>query len=195
VKKCSTLHGDPGRFEWTGSKIGYRLQEKTGEIILHWKCPLFPPLLCLGIALFLLAPSFFILQAIWMDIQGPARSLWYFPVMNLILLGIGVYLLSLRRQVVFDSNARSVRFTKLSLAGVERLEVGFEDIVQARIAPDRVKIGYIVAAEKEGYPIPALRLVLGSDHTVLVERGRKTRLIDIGRKISGQIGCPVLVSD
>ncbi len=40
---------------------------------------------------------------------GPAGSLWYFPLMNLVLFGIAIFLVTQRRTIVFDSSAKSVR--------------------------------------------------------------------------------------
>jgi hypothetical protein len=191
------LKGDPARFEWRGSRIGHRVEEKDGGIVLTWKCPLFPSLLCLGIALLLLFPSFFVVKGIWLRASGPAASLWYFPAMNLVLLGIGIYLLSLRRQVVFKRMEKGIRFTRLSLFDTEILLMGFHEVARAEVATDLVRIGFMLigGGDKEGYPIPALRLVLRGGHTVLVERGRKATVVELGGKISRVVGCPLVISD
>lgn len=57
-----------------------------------------------------------IIQALrWHGFVGPAGSLWYFPVMNLILLGISFYLMSQKRTVGIDNAARTVTLTRQSL--------------------------------------------------------------------------------
>ena len=101
-----TLEGNPIAFEWRGSRIGHHAQEKAGVITLEWRCPLFPPLLCIGIALLLSFPSFFIAKAIWLSQASPALSLWYFPTMNLVLFAIGIHLLSLRRKEIGRASCR-----------------------------------------------------------------------------------------
>ena len=46
---------------------------------------------------------------------GAAGSLWYFPLMNLILFGISLYLLSQKRTIIIDNSAQQVTLKKRSL--------------------------------------------------------------------------------
>ena len=82
--------GDPQEFEAIGNRLGFRPVEETPrKLLLRWQGARFPAFLCLGIAILLLFVSVPIVEALRLrGFVGPAGSLWYFPLMNLILFGI-----------------------------------------------------------------------------------------------------------
>ncbi|HEU4346088.1 MAG TPA: hypothetical protein VFU31_31445, partial [Candidatus Binatia bacterium] len=100
-----TTQGNPAEFEAIGNRLGFRVIDDSNQcLVLTWKGPRFPAFLCLGIAFVLLAISIPILEALRLrGFIGPAGSLWYFPVMNLILFCIALFLLSQKRTIVFDN--------------------------------------------------------------------------------------------
>ena len=122
--------GTAGDFEAIGSRLGFRMVEDTPDrLCLIWQGPRFPAFLCLGIALLLLGVSVPIAQAI--DLRGfigPAGSLWYFPLMNLILFGISLYLLSQKRRIVIDNAKQELSLTRRTLFRTVRLSIGYEKI-------------------------------------------------------------------
>ena len=124
-------------------------------------------------------------------------SLWYFPMMNLVLLGIGIYLLSLRRQIVFEKNTKLIMFEKIDLFRRPTLRLRFDEVKRAEVALDLVQVGFTLMGktDNEGYPIPAIRLVLHSGKTLLVERGKKNRVVELGEKISRVVDCPFSVAE
>jgi len=85
--------GDPSQFEAIGNRLGFRVVEQSADKLkLYWQGPRFPAFLCLGIALMLLVVSIPIVQALLLrGFIGPAGSLWYFPLMNLVLFGIAFF--------------------------------------------------------------------------------------------------------
>ena len=99
------MEGNPAQFEAIGNRLGFRVAEESDrELCLVWQGPRFPAFLCLGIALLLLSVSLPILYAIYLNgFVGAAGSLWYFPLMNLILFGISFYLLSQKRTIIIDN--------------------------------------------------------------------------------------------
>ena len=80
------MEGNPVEFEALGNRLGFIIaKEEEQRLELTWRGPRFPAYLCLGIALLLLCVSLPIVEAIRLrGFIGPAASLWYFPVMNLI---------------------------------------------------------------------------------------------------------------
>src|SRR5688500_4978018 len=108
------MQGNPAEFEAIGNRLGFRVVEDSPKsLTLVWKGPRFPAFLCLGIALLLLFVSVPIAQAIYISgFASRAASLWYFPLMNLVLFGIAVYLLAQQRTIVIDSAARTVSLRK-----------------------------------------------------------------------------------
>src|SRR5215831_6439396 len=104
------MQGNPAEFEALGNRLGFRIIEETSEKLrLVWQGARFPAFLCLGIAVALLFISVPIVQAIrFRGLVGPAGSMWYFPLMNLILFGIAVYLLSQKRTIVIDASLKNM---------------------------------------------------------------------------------------
>ncbi|MGH7816998.1 MAG: hypothetical protein ACREOR_06380, partial [Candidatus Binatia bacterium] len=150
--------GDPAQFEAIGNRLGFRIVEETPDKLrLLWQGARFPAFLCLGIALLLLCVSVPIVQALLLrGFVGPAGSLWYFPVMNLVLFAISIFLLTQRRTIVIDSRARQVTLTRQSLYRSTVLSAGFEEISEIRLGIDEIESGLALggstAAEK--FPVP-----------------------------------------
>src|ERR1043166_6623922 len=88
------MQGQPSDFEAIGSRLGFRaVADDAAKLLLVWQGARFPAFLCLGIALGLGFVSVPIVEALRQrGFAGPAASLWYFPVMNLVLLGIAAFL-------------------------------------------------------------------------------------------------------
>ena len=110
------MTGDPLQFEAIGNRLGFRIVEESSDTLrLLWQGPRFPAFLCLGIALLLLFVSVPILQALQLrGFVGPAGSLWYFPLMNLVLFAISLFLLTQRRTIEFDSRSQNVELRRQS---------------------------------------------------------------------------------
>lgn len=187
--------GDPAKFEAIGNRLGFRVVEQTPERLrLLWQGPRFPAFLCLGIALLLLFVSVPIVQALHVrGFVGPAASLWYFPLMNLILFGIAIFLVTQRRVIEIDAAARQVSLLRRSFYRTIRLTAGFDEISAVKIAADQVYSGFALAGSTaaQTFPIPALRMIVASGASVLLDRGSVRRLKENGKLISERINKPL----
>jgi hypothetical protein len=183
--------GDPAKFEAIGNRLGFRVVEQTPERLrLLWQGPRFPAFLCLGIALLLLFVSVPIVQALHVrGFVGPAASLWYFPLMNLILFGIAIFLVTQRRVIEIDAAARQVSLLRRSFYRTIRLTAGFDEISAVKIAADQVYSGFALAGSTaaQTFPIPALRMIVASGASVLLDRGSVRRLKENGKLIAERI--------
>src|SRR5262249_10977666 len=175
--------------------LGFRIvEDDAAKLSLVWQGARFPAFLCLGIALALGFISVPIVEALRRrGFAGPAASLWYFPVMNLVLLGIAAFLLSVKRHIVVEKLSRPVTLTKRSLFRRVRLSVNYDEIAALRVAADQVYSGFALAGSSaaETYPVTSLRLVLKDNATVLMDRGGKKRLEELAARIAGIVGKPV----
>jgi hypothetical protein len=111
------MEGNPAEFEAIGSRLGFHVVDDNGRVLkLVWKGARFPAYLCVGIAVALLFISVPIVEAIRLrGFTGPASSLWYFPVMNLILFGISLYLVLMKRTIVCNDAMQQITLTKRGL--------------------------------------------------------------------------------
>lgn len=188
------MEGRPAQFEAIGSRLGFRVADQTPDrLLLVWQGTRFPAFLCLGIALALLFLSLPIAEAIFQKgFQIPAGSLWYFPVMNMILFGISLFLLSLKRTILLNHKERKAILEKRSLFRRTTLRIDYDEIEALRLATDQVYGGFAVAGSSaaERYPASSLRLVLKSGETVLVDRGGKRRLENLGKELSAFLEKP-----
>lgn len=191
------MEGNPVEFEALGNRLGFIIaKEEEQRIELTWRGPRFPAYLCLGIALLLLGVTLPIVEAIRLrGFIGPAASLWYFPVMNLILLGIAVYLLSQKRSIVIDGVSRNVTLTRRSAHRRILLTVDFVDIEKLKLGADQVYSGFAVAGSSaaQSFPASSLRLIIKGGASVLLDRGGRKRLEALGRKIGERINRPLEV--
>lgn len=189
------MEGNPAQFEAIGSRLGFRIDAEDREgIRLVWQGARFPAFLCLGIAVALLFLSLPILEAIRQrGLGGPAGPLWYFPLMNLILLGISLFLLSLRRSILFDHRQRQVVLQKRNLFRSTRLRLPYDEVAALRLGIDQVYGGFAVAGSSaaERYPVPSLRLVLKEGETVLLDRGSFRRLETLGKRLAALLAKPL----
>lgn len=189
------MEGNPSQFEAIGSRLGFRVDtEEPEKFSLIWRGARFPAFLCLGIATALLFLSVPILEAIRQrGLEGPAASLWYFPMMNLILLGISLFLLSLKRTILFDHKERQVVLRKRSLFHSTRLRVDYDEVAGLRLGTDEIYSGFAIAGSSaaQRYPVPSLRLVLKGGETVLLDRGGVKRLEALGKRLSDHMGKPL----
>ena len=189
------MEGDPSQFEVIGSRLGFRIDtDKQDKLSLVWQGVRFPAFLCLGIAMALLFLSVPIVEAIRQrGLEGPASSLWYFPVMNLILLGISVYLLSVKRTILLDSTEQQIVLCKRSIFRRTILCVSYDEVTSLRLGSDEVYSGFAIAGSTaaQTYPVPSLRLVLNGEKTVLLDRGGFKRLEALGKRLSDQMRKPL----
>ena len=189
------MEGHPSQFEAIGSRLGFRVAlEDQGQFVLAWHGARFPAFLCLGIALALSFISVPIVQALRQrGFVGPAASLWYFPLMNLILLGIAAFLFSIKRTIVIDKSRRRVTLKRRTLFRAVYLHIGFDEILSLRLAADEVYSGFAVAGSSaaQTYPVPSLRLVLRNDETVLLDRSGMKRLEGLARRLGEWIDKPL----
>jgi hypothetical protein len=186
-----SIEGKPADFEALGNRLGFSvIEDSPKRLYLKWRGPRFPAFLCLGIALLLLFVSIPITQAIyWGGFGSRAASLWYFPLMNLVLLGIAGYLLVQQRTIVVEGN-RSVRFSKRRLFGALSFYVSVDAIEGVKLGLDQVYSGFAVAGSSaaQSFPVPSLRLCLRDGETVLIDRGSARRLKELGTRIAQRLG-------
>lgn len=186
------MEGNPAELEAVGNRLGFRVETEDREkISLIWRGPRFPAFLCLGIAITLLFISVPIVEAIRQrGFTGPAASLWYFPMMNLILLGIAVFLISLRRTILFDHRQKRIILRKSNTLRSARLDLLYDEVMSLRLGADQVYSGFAVAGSSaaQSHPVPSLRLVLDNGETVLLDRGGQKRLEDMGERLSAALG-------
>jgi hypothetical protein len=191
------MEGNPTQFEAIGNRLGFRIDEETDkELRLVWQGPRFPAFLCLGIALLLLFISVPILYAIYLNgFVGAAGSLWYFPLMNVILFGISLYLLSQRRTIVIDNSAQQVTLKKRSLYQTTLLSVAYLEIKKLRLGVDQVYSGFAVAGSSsaQAFPVPSLRLFAMGGESILLDRGSLRRLEELGRRVGSRLNTPLEV--
>jgi hypothetical protein len=189
------MQGDPAQFEAIGNRLGFRVSEETGDrLCLVWRGPRFPACLCLGIALLLLFVSVPIAYAIHLNgFVGAAGSLWYFPIMNLILFGISLYLLSQKRTIIIDNSAQRITFQKRSLHHTTLLSITYRDIKKLSLGLDQVYSGFAVAGSSSAqtFPVPSLRLVALNGESILLDRGSLRRLEELGRLVSNRVAKPL----
>jgi len=187
--------GDPAQFEAIGNRLGFRVVEQTPrKLLLRWQGARFPAFLCLGIALLLLFVSVPIVEALRLrGFVGPAGSLWYFPVMNLILFGISVFLITQRRTIEVDSEARRMTLRRQSLYRTISFAASYEEISKLTLGVDQVYSGFAIGGSTaaQSFPIPALRLMLMSGDKVLLDRGSFRKLADLGKLVSERIIKPL----
>src|SRR5437899_12373672 len=134
------MNGQPVQFEAIGTRLGFSVAERTPKRLrLLWQGPRFPAFLCLGIALLLLFVSVPIVQALQLrGFVGPAAALWYFPLMNLVLFGISIYLITQRRMIVFDGTAHQLTLRRRSLYRSIMLRAPYGEIASVKLAVDQV---------------------------------------------------------
>jgi len=189
--------GDPSQFEAIGNRLGFGVVEETPEKLkLHWQGPRFPAFLCLGIALLLLFVSVPIVQALLLrGFVGPAGSLWYFPLMNLVLFGIAFFLLTQRRMIEVSSTSNELTLRRLSLYRSTTLKVSFDEIKHVSLSNDDVYSGFAIGGSTaaQSFPIPALRLIFSDGENVLLDRSSLRRLRDLGKLVSGRLAKPLEV--
>jgi hypothetical protein len=191
------MEGNPTQFEAIGSRLGFRVLEETDKkLSLVWQGPRFPAFLCLGIAVLLLSVSLPILYAIYLNgFVGAAGSLWYFPLMNLILFGISFYLLSQKRTIIIDNSAQQVTLKKRSLYQTTLLSVAYLEIKRLKLGVDQIYSGFAVAGSSaaQTFPVPSLRLFAQGGESILLDRGSLRRLEELGRRVSGRLNKPLEV--
>jgi hypothetical protein len=191
------MEGNPTQFEAIGNRLGFRVLEETDKkLSLVWQGPRFPAFLCLGIAVLLLSVSLPILYAIYLNgFVGAAGSLWYFPLMNLILFGISFYLLSQKRTIIIDNSAKQVTLKKRSLYQTTLLSVAYLEIKRLKLGVDQIYSGFAVAGSSaaQTFPVPSLRLFAMGGESILLDRGSLRRLEELGRRVSGRLNKPLEV--
>jgi hypothetical protein len=191
------MEGNPTQFEAIGNRLGFRVAEESDrELCLVWQGPRFPAFLCLGIALLLLSVSLPILYAIHLNgFVGAAGSLWYFPLMNLILFGISLYLLSQKRTIIIDNSAQQVTLKKRSLYQTTLLSVAYLEITTLKLGVDQVYSGFALAGSSSAqtFPVPSLRLFAQGGESILLDRGSLRRLEELGRRVSSRLNKPLEV--
>jgi hypothetical protein len=188
------MEGNPAQFEAIGNRLGFRVTAETDtKLRLDWQGPRFPAFLCLGIAIGLLFISVPIVYAIQLNgFVGAAGSLWYFPLMNLILFGVAFYLISQKRTILIDSSAQRVTLKRRSLHQTNFLSVPYFEIKMLRLGMDQVYSGFAVAGSSaaESFPVPSLRVLATGGESVLLDRGSLRKLQDLGTRISHRLDKP-----
>jgi hypothetical protein len=185
------MEGNPAQFEAIGSRLGFQIVADSDRILkLVWRGARFPAFLCLGIALALLLISVPIATAIHLrGFAGPAGALWYFPVMNVILFVIALYLIFVKRTILLDDAAQQLTVVKTTLFRKARLVVGYAEVRRISLGVDQVYAGFAVAGSSAGqsFPVPSLRLHLSSGDTVLLDRGSVRRLKPLADRVAQKL--------
>ena len=186
------MQGDPTQFETIGSRLGFRVVNDTASTLeLAWRGPRFPAFLCLSIAVVLLTISIPIVQAIQLrGFTGAAGSLWYFPLMNIILFGIAIYLITQHRMIIIDVAQKRVTLQRRSAWRVHRLTLDFAEIERIVLGTDHVESGFALAGStaSQAFPVPSLRVETAQRATVLLDRGSKRRLEEVAQRIGAKLG-------
>jgi hypothetical protein len=185
------MQGNPASFDAIGNRLGFGIAKNDPQCLrLIWHGPRFPAYLCLSIAVLLLFISVPIVGAIRLrGFVGPAASLWYFPVMNMILFGIACYLLTLKRIILFDHQGQKIVLTNQSLFNRSVLSASYSEVEKINLGVDQVYNGFAVAGSSaaEQFPVPSLRLFLVNGDSVLLDRGGRGRLKELGNQISERL--------
>jgi hypothetical protein len=183
--------GDPSQFEAIGNRLGFTVVEDSPERLrLSWQGARFPAFLCVGIASLLLFVSVPILQALYVrGFVGPAGSLWYFPLMNLVLFAIAIFLITQRRTIELDSRTKTFELCRRSLYRKTLLTASFDEIEKITLSLDQVFSGFAIGGSTaaESFPVPALRIHFHRDQTALLDRGSMRRLEGAGKKIAARM--------
>ena len=191
------MNANPAEFEAIGTRLGFRIVEQSpSRIRFLWRGPRFPAFLCLGIALLLLFISVPIVEALRLrGFVGPAGSLWYFPLMNLILFAIALFLVTQRRIIDIDPAQRTVTLRRQSFYRAYRFAARDEEIAQVALAVDQVYSGFAIGGSTaaQRFPVPALRLDLKTGESVLLDRGSFGKLTQLGKTISAAIARPLAI--
>jgi hypothetical protein len=115
--------------------------------------------------------------------------------MNVVLLGIGAFLVSVRRSISLDRESAQVLLTKTTLINRRVLRLAFADITHCKVGVDQVYSGAGVAGSTMGqsyFPVHSLRLVLTGGETVLLDRGSERRMDSLGEKLSRFLERPLV---
>jgi hypothetical protein len=188
------MQGNPANFDAIGNRLGFGIADNSIQRLrLIWHGPRFPAYLCLSIAILLLFISVPIVEAIRLrGLVGPAASLWYFPLMNMILFCIACYLLTLKRTILFDNHGQTIVLTNQSLFTRSILSASYCEIEQINLGIDQVYSGFAVVGSSaaERFPVPSLRLFLVNGDSVLLDRGSRGRLKELGNQIAERLKRP-----
>ena len=189
------MEGQPSDFEAIRNRLGFRIAQVNERYLkLSWQGPKFPAVLCLAIALALIFVSLPIFEAIRIrGFVGPAASLWYFPLMNIVLFGISLYLLSLRRTVILDGSSQRVLLSRQTLFSRRRLHLAYGEVAAVKLGLDQVYSGFAMAGSSaaQTFPVPSLRLITGAGQSVLLDRGNRKNLEALGELISERLQKPL----
>ncbi len=195
MNASTAMNGDPAQFEAIGTRLGFSVAEHTPERLrLLWQGPRFPAFLCLGIALLLLFVSVPIVQALHQrGFIGPAASLWYFPLMNLILFGIAIFLITQRRVIEIDGDARVITLRRQSLYRSIIFCASYGEIESVELGVDQVYSGFALGGSTaaQQFAVPSLRLGLKSGDALLLDRGSFRKLTELGKLVSERIAKPL----
>jgi len=187
--------GDPQEFEAIGNRLGFIPVEQTPrKLLLRWQGARFPAFLCLGIATLLLFVSVPIVEALRLrGFVGPAGSLWYFPLMNLVLFGVSAFLITQRRTIEVDNDLRQLTLRRQSLYRSTVLAASYDEVAKVALGADQVYSGFAIGGSTaaESFPVPALRLTLQNGENVLLDRGSLRKLTDIGKLVSERLNKPL----
>ena len=191
------MQGNPASFDAIGNRLGFSIAENNSQRLrLIWRGPRFPAYLCLSIAILLLFISVPIVGAIRLrGFVGPAASLWYFPVMNMILFGIACYLLTLKRTILFDHQGQKIFLKNQSLFNRSLLSAAYSELERINLGVDQVYNGFAVAGSSaaQQFPVPSLRLFLINGDSVLLDRGSRARLRELGMQICARLEKPLQI--
>jgi hypothetical protein len=94
---------------------------------------------------------------------------------------------------LFDHQVQTIILTNQSLFNRSCLSASYSEIEQINLGVDQVYNGFAVAGSSaaEQFPVPSLRLFLVSGDSVLLDRGSRRRLKELGSKIGELLKRPL----
>ena len=97
--------------------------------------------------------------------------------------------------IEIDGPSKRIVLRRRSFLRIHELSAGYDEISEFRLGFDEIQSGFAVAGSTgaEKFPVPALRMVLTSDETVLLDRGSRAKLNEIGKLISQRAGRPLVL--
>jgi hypothetical protein len=108
---------------------------------------------------------------------------------------ISLYLVSQKRTIRIEGSTGRVTLHRHSLFRYRALSLDYSAIRSVRLAQDRVYSGFAVAGSSaaESFPVPSLRLITMTGESILLDRGNRKKLSELGKRIADRIAKPLEV--
>jgi hypothetical protein len=75
------------------------------------------------------------------------------------------------------------------------LSLGYDEIDKVELALDEVYSGFSVAGSSaaQSFPVPSLRVIVTDEKSILLDRGSRRNLAEVGKKISERLNKPLRI--